>query len=99
MRVDGFDWDTANWPKCGKHGVSKAEIESAIEAVRYVVDDPNSTEKRYRAPARASTGRYVFVVFALRPRGDQLFLRPISARYMHSKEIQTYETQMAQAGL
>jgi uncharacterized protein len=35
MRIHGFDWDDGNWPKCGKHGVTKNEIESLFE------DDPN----------------------------------------------------------
>ncbi|TBN45900.1 BrnT family toxin, partial [Paracoccus sediminis] len=25
MKIAGFDWDDGNWPKCGKHGVSRAE--------------------------------------------------------------------------
>ena len=27
MKIIGFDWDDGNWPKCGKHGVSREEIE------------------------------------------------------------------------
>lgn len=27
-RISGFQWDRGNWPKCGKHGVSRAEIEA-----------------------------------------------------------------------
>ncbi len=36
-------------------------------------------------------GRGVFMVFTLRRRGDELLIRPISARYMHKKEIDGYE--------
>jgi len=25
MKVAGVEWDTGNWPKCGKHGVSKED--------------------------------------------------------------------------
>jgi uncharacterized DUF497 family protein len=24
MKLVGFDWDAGNWPKCGKHGVSRS---------------------------------------------------------------------------
>lgn len=28
--IDGFDWNEWNWPKCGKHGVSREEIEAML---------------------------------------------------------------------
>ena len=31
------------------------------------------------------------MVFTLRSEGDKVLLRPISARYMHKKEIEAYE--------
>jgi uncharacterized protein len=33
----------------------------------------------------------VFIVFTIRRKGDELLIRPISARYMHQKEIEAYE--------
>ncbi len=33
----------------------------------------------------------VFIVFTLRRKGDELLIRPISARYMHKKKIDAYE--------
>ena len=87
--------DDGNWPKCGKHGVSRAEIESVIAAARFVVDDPSPHEKRYRTAGRAPTGRHVFVVFTYRERGGSVYVRPISARYMHRKEIESYEKEVA----
>ena len=30
MRIDGFDWDDGNWPKCAKHGLTKEDIESVF---------------------------------------------------------------------
>ena len=33
MRIDGFDWNDGNWPKCGKHGVSGAEIEERFHCI------------------------------------------------------------------
>lgn len=35
--------------------------------------------------------RYVFLVFMFRKIGGQTKLRPISARFMHQKEIDHYE--------
>jgi uncharacterized DUF497 family protein len=35
--------------------------------------------------------RRVFLVFTLRRKGDKQLIRPISARYMHKKEIESYE--------
>jgi uncharacterized DUF497 family protein len=32
------------------------------------------------------------VAFTLRMKGDQRLTRPVSARYMHEKEIASYET-------
>ena len=94
-RVAGFEWDEGNWPKCGRHGVSRAEIESVIAAARFVVDDPSPNEKRYRTAGRAPTDRHVFVVFTYRERGGSAYVRPISARYMHRKEIESYEEEVA----
>lgn len=94
--VAGFDWDAGNWPKCGRHGVSRAEIEEIVANARFVVDDPSPLEKRYRTAGQASiTGRFVFVVFTLREKDETTLLRPISARYMHAREIRSYEKEMA----
>ena len=39
-------------------------------------------------------GRYVFVVFTLRNYAERgVFVRPISARYMHEKEVRHYARQ------
>jgi uncharacterized DUF497 family protein len=93
--VAGFDWDEGNWPKCGKHGVSKAEIEQVIAEARFMVDDPSSSEKRLRTAGKTSGARYVFVAFTLREKAGKQFVRPISARYMHLKEVEFYEKEMA----
>lgn len=37
------------------------------------------------------------MVFTLRERADALLIRPISARYMHQKEIRHYEEETAKA--
>ncbi|MBP0615322.1 BrnT family toxin [Jiella mangrovi] len=91
MRVAGFDWDAGNWPKCGKHGVGRAEIEQAIRAADFRVINPHPTEERWRIAAPAISGRYVFAVITYRETTEGMLIRPISARYMHRDEVKLYE--------
>ncbi|HVY21611.1 MAG TPA: BrnT family toxin [Bauldia sp.] len=49
------------------------------------------TEQRQRIIGRALGGRHVFVVFTLRNQRGGTYVRPISARYMHLKEVSNYE--------
>ncbi|QBK30348.1 BrnT family toxin [Roseitalea porphyridii] len=93
MKIDGFDWDDGNWPKCAKHGVSKAEIEFVFNEGLVVFDDPNSTlaEPRFRGIGRTKDGARLFVAFCYRNRLGRILIRPISARYMHRKEAEHYE--------
>lgn len=89
----GFDWDAGNLEKCHKHGVSREEIEALFQHSPAVfVDSSHSvSEKRLKAVGKSLTGRMVFLVFALRRRQGGVYIRPISARYMHEKEVQHYE--------
>ncbi|MDR1242326.1 MAG: BrnT family toxin [Deltaproteobacteria bacterium] len=87
----GFDWDSGNWPKCGKHGVTKEEIEAIFQTAFRVMPDPHPDEPRMRAIGRTKAGRYVFFAFMFRLIDGQTFIRPISARYMHQREIDHYE--------
>jgi len=92
MKIDGFDWDDGNWPKCGQHGVSREEIEQVLADARIAPDPKHSQEEaRYIAVGRNEKGRPIFVAFAVRLRESQYFIRPISARYMHAKEVTRYE--------
>jgi len=93
MRVAGFDWDDGNSAKCQKHGVTRAEIESLFLGAHQVAPDSAHSEAELRqlAIGRTETGRPLFVVFTLRRRGDMVLIRPISARYMHAREIERYE--------
>ncbi len=90
-----FDWDEGNWPKCGKHGVSKAEIEAVFRNVPRVYPDPghSDAETRFLAIGRTDNGRYVFTAFTLRTGESGTYIRPISARFMHRQEIEHYERQ------
>ena len=94
MKLAGFDWDEGNWPKCGKHGVSREEIEQVLLNSPAVMPDPHQNEPRMRAIGKTAAGRYVFLVFMLREIAQQTYLRPISARFMHQKEIEPYENQI-----
>lgn len=91
--VAGFDWDDGNLAKCQKHGVTIADIESVfIGAPSIGPDIAHSTmETRFLAIGRAASGRHVFLAFTWRERDGAPFIRPISARYMHAKEVQHYE--------
>jgi uncharacterized protein len=55
--------------------------------------DPCPDEPRMRAIGKRQAGRYVFLVFMLRDSVAVVMLRPISARYMHKKEVDHYESQ------
>lgn len=90
-KISGFEWDTGNREKCRKHGVSLAEVEELFAVEPMVFADPSVAEARMRAVGQISSGRYVFVAFTLRRAAGRLLLRPISARYMHRKEILNYE--------
>jgi len=91
--VAGFDWDAANLEHCRKHGVSQSEVEGVFAHAIIVLPDAghSQTERRFRAIARTSDGRAVFVVFTIRERGGHRYIRPVSARYMHREEIASYE--------
>ncbi|KGF70801.1 hypothetical protein LL06_03360 [Hoeflea sp. BAL378] len=91
MFISGIDWDLGNWPKCGRHGVSKTEIEHVLRTMVLRIPDPDPRESRYRTAGQAPSGRHVFVVFTYREVKGETFIRPISARYMHAKEVAAYE--------
>ncbi len=99
-KVAGFDWDDGNRDKCAKHGVTPAAIESVFHGDIAVFPDPGHSlrEERFKAIGRTRAGRYVFVVFTLRPRQGVRVIRPLSARYMHRKEVEHYEKEAARAG-
>lgn len=93
MDFAGFDWDSGNREKCQKHGLSLIEIEGVFsEPVLILPDKENPQgEQRFRAIGTTVEGRKVFVIFALRKHGNGIRIRPISARYMHKKEVESYE--------
>ena len=96
-KVAGFDWDEANRGKCQKHGVSVDEIEAAFQKPIAVVPNPrySQREERFKAIGITNENRHVLIVFTLRVRNGERLIRPISARYMHRKEIDSYEEEVA----
>jgi uncharacterized protein len=93
LQFHGFDWDRGNRAKCQKHGLSTALIESLFARPLAVIPSAADSreERRFCAVGQTGNGRRVFLVFTLRRKGDEQLIRPISARYMHKKEISSYE--------
>jgi uncharacterized DUF497 family protein len=94
VAADGFDWDASNRDKCQKHGLSIAQVEFVVTHAETLIvrDVKNSnTESRFIAIGCTTEGRFAFVAFTPRIRDEQHLLRPISARYMHRKEVARYE--------
>ena len=91
--VAGFDWDDGNRAKCEKHGVTLAEVEAVFRRPHHMFpDDAHSgAEVRLMAIGRGDGPRPIFVAFTIRRIDGESFIRPISARYMHRKEIEHYE--------
>ena len=89
----GSNWDADNIWKCQKHGVSIEKVESLFESddLRIESDIANSKfEQRFNAIGKTDEGRSVFLVFTIRNQESEILIRPISARYMHQKEIDYY---------
>lgn len=90
---EGFDWDAGNRAKCQKHGVSVAQVEGLFSRPLLIIPDaPHSeSEERLRAIGKTASGQSVFLVFTIRVRAGKRVIRPVSARYMHRKEVRHYE--------
>ncbi len=93
-----FDWDEGNREKCQKHGLSIRDIESLFQGPLAVFPDPehSSGEERFIGIGRTDEDRSVLIVFTVRARSEAVLIRPISARYMHKKEIDHYEKETSQ---
>ena len=95
IHAAGFEWDEGNWPKCGKHGLKRTEIEALFNQAPDLYPDPahSQKERRLLAIGRGEQGRPALVVFTLRTTSAGALIRPISARYMHPKEVEHFERQ------
>jgi len=88
-----YVWDAGNLEKCQSHGVTIAEIEHVLDSDPFLVPDYEHSDHEDRSIAVGSnrSERPVFVVFTIRMQEGQEVVRPLSARYMHRKEIERYE--------
>ena len=93
LQANGFDWDRGNRAKCEKHGLSVEVIEELFARPLAILPDAGHSQRetRFRAIGRTEKGRGVFIVFTLRRKGQELLVRPLSARYMHNREIDAFE--------
>lgn len=99
VKIDGFDWDAGNLFKNeAKHGLTKDVIENIFFGRLRVGPDPkhSSKEERFLALGRNESERFVIVAFTFRFREGKKLIRPISARYMHAKEVKKYEQAFAE---
>lgn len=95
--IAGFDRDLGNREKCRKHGVPWTEIEAPFAGELALWPDRSRSiaEARFLAIGKTSTGRHMLVVFTFRGGRSGRLIRPISARYMHRKEVEHHERQAA----
>ena len=85
MRIHTFDWDEKNEGHIAKHGVAIFEVEEAI-----LFDKPfyqRSRKGKYIAHVITEEGRFLFIVFAIKGRGQ---IRVVTARDMNEKEKRYY---------
>jgi uncharacterized DUF497 family protein len=80
-------------PNCQKHGLSIELIEGLFAQPLAIIpgEADSQEEHRFCAVGQTVSGRKVFLVCTLRCKGDKQLIRTISARYMHKKEIESYE--------
>ena len=88
-----MDWDVGNLEKCQKHGVTLSEIQDLFDTAPFTGPDTDHSleERRYFAIGPNRSGRPIFVVYTLRVVDGVERVRPVSARYMHRKEIERYD--------
>lgn len=91
--VDGFQWYYGNTDKIKAHGLTVEDIEYIFLNEPWVGEDFKHSEKecRYIAYGKTKGGRPAFIAFTYRVIKEQTLIRPISARFMHKKEVETYE--------
>jgi uncharacterized protein len=99
LLFSGFEWDNGNTAKCEKHGVSRDEIEALFSNAPLIGPDiaHSAKETRFRALGRTGSGRAVFLVFTMRNVAAHTLIRPISARYLHAKEVAFHDDFIAKS--
>lgn len=94
--IAGFNWDDGNRPKCQRHGVTIDEIEAAFHGPMHVFPDPahSAAEARYVGIGHSASCRHLLMAFTYREVDGLQLIRPISAKFMHTKEVRHYEAQI-----
>ena len=95
LKTITFDWDEGNLGHATRKGLTKDDIEYVLKNDPMVRPDryPIDVEERWNAIGKTQEGRTAFIVFTFREVEEMLCLRPITARYMHRKEIEKYDKQ------
>ena len=91
--AEGFDWDDGNLLKSeSKHGITHATIEDFFKEKVWVVPDfkHSVSEERFYAFGKTKDYKPMFVCFTIRFINTKSLIRPISARFMHTKEFNKY---------
>ena len=81
-----------------KHGVSRVAIEDFFRGKIWVAPDPKHSthEDRFLAIGKGPSGKPMIVAFTFRTRDARKLIRPVSARFMHAKEVEKYEQAFTQ---
>ncbi len=90
----GFNWDIHNLYKIGKHGLTQEEVEFVFKNEKIVIleDGIHSwSEERFIVIGNHYDGRKIFICCTFRTMDEEIWIRIITARYMHKKEINRYE--------
>ena len=93
ITFEGFIWDIHNLHKIANHGVIKEDVESLFSPNIYIFRDGSHSwsEDRLIGIGKEKNGRYIFVSYTHRTFVDKIFIRVITARFMHNKERDQYE--------
>ncbi len=92
--MSSIDWDVGNREKCQKHGLSLADIEFVLRSAHHYLGPDikhSGEESRSIVIGQTENGRYAFVAVTFRYIEGAERIRPISARFMHRKEVERYE--------
>jgi uncharacterized DUF497 family protein len=98
VTVDAIDRDSGNsFKNEAKHGISRETVEAFFGRNVRVAPDPkhSRTEDRFLAIGRSPGERPMIVAFTVRAARGLKLIRPISARFMHAREIAKYDQAFA----
>lgn len=96
LEHDGLDWDDGNTAKIEAR-VPLEALEEFFKQELLIKEDlrHSFSEERFLAMGHTKNPkRCLFVVFAVRLKGNEKLIRPISARYTHKKEEEAYEREI-----